>query len=118
MTDFTNDPIILGNMRVCLSFMAEMKGVKLEHRLDEYDMKTMLKMMTEMEDMPIRRSFKRRLRGFGLDATIFGLTTFLQVMRPVVWLAGKVFGGEIGQQCEKFLIEAKEVINKPKHKEM
>ena len=118
MTDFTNDPIILGNMRVCLSFMAEMKGVRLEHRLDEYDMKTMLKMMTEMEDMPIRRSFKRRLLNFGRGAVILGLTTFLHVMRPVVWLIGKVFGGEIEQQCEKFLIEAKEVINKPKRKEM
>lgn len=111
MTDFTNDPIILNNMRACLSFMAKLKGVELKQRLEDYDMKTMLDMMTEMEDMPIKLSFKTRLIHFREDAIIFVLVTLLRAMRVVVWLVGMVLGGEIKQRCENFLIETKEIIN-------
>lgn len=117
MTDFTHDPIILGHMRTCLSFMATLKGVELEQRLEDYDMKTMLDMMTEMEDMPIKRSLKARLIHFREDAIIFVLVTLLRAMRVVVWLVGMVLGGEIKQRCENFLIETKEIIKDSSRKE-
>jgi len=57
MIDFKNDPDILSNMRICLEGIARIKGVKLQHPLEKYDMDVMLNMMKEMETLPVKRSF-------------------------------------------------------------
>ncbi len=107
MTDFENDPGILDSMRTCLILMAKMKGVKLQRAADGYDMITMLNMMEEMESMPMRYPLKVRLRRFKDDAIIFCLTKVLQGVRCFMWLAGKIFGGEVERQAQEFLEQTK-----------
>lgn len=105
MTDFKNNPAILDNMRTCLVIMAKIKNVKLKHAPGEYDMDTVLNMLTEMENMPNYRSLKNRLIDFKDDAIIFGLTKVLQAVRAIVWSMGKIFGGEAEKTAQKFLAE-------------
>jgi len=84
--DFKDDPGILENMRFCLGAMAKMMNVKLERPLKEYDMETMLKMMSEMEHMPIYRSPKEKLIRFKDSVVLFFANIAMWIIRGFVSL--------------------------------
>ena len=103
MTDFENDPGVLNNMRICLVSIAKMKGIRLKRNLDEYDMKTMLNMFEEMENMPIHRTPTQRLIRFKDDVVIFGAGILLWILGKIIFIIGKIYGGETEVKAQETL---------------
>jgi len=105
MIDFKNDPDILSNMRICLEGIARIKGVKLQHPLEKYDMDVMLNMMKEMETLPVKRSFKGKIVRFKDSILAFIIDILIYILRKCIFLIGWFCGGEVKIRAEKLLKE-------------
>lgn len=88
--EFKDNPDVLNSMRLCLVFMAKITNVKLEHPPNDYDMETMLKMMSEMEHLPIYRSPKEKLVKFKDDVIIFFANIAMWIIRGFVSFLARV----------------------------
>jgi len=88
--EFKDNPGILSDMRFCLGAMAKIKNIKLEHPLESYDMDTMLRMMGEMEHMPIYRSRNERLIRFKDSIVLFFASIAMWIIRAFVSFLARV----------------------------
>lgn len=115
MTDFKNNPGVLDDMRMCLVFMAKLKGVKLKQNVEEYDMLTMLDMFHEMEAMPRHYTFKERIANFKNDVLIFAAGVLMKITVGLLFITGKIFGGDAEIEAQRILADLKQRKEKHNH---